>query len=170
MYKLIVTASIALFCSAMGIAQAQETFTNEEDALKLLNAYCSKFWSRQLLPNEVSYELKVYENDCELYFEVKDFFGCAPGETQPCLPKVMTTLTKISLENINVSACDSALILRGGKKCVATLSFMNTTGWNKQADFASSYTLPLNYTDSQLFNKWQSINRALVYLTQKCHE
>ncbi len=167
--RLIVLMAILVMGSASSMAQSKY-FKTEAEAISYLNKMCNKYWVKTMLKDEASFDIKVYTNDCDLYFEIKDYFECKPGDDKPCIPKVLNTLMKINMEEVTINGKSEEIILTGGKKAITTLSYINTTGWEQKAENSNTLTIPLQYKDATLKDINDKIKDAFIFMVAKCRD
>lgn len=161
---------LVLSLLAGGAIHAQSAyFSSEADAVKYINNMCSRFWLKTLAKDQASYQVTVYINDCDLYFDQKDFFDCKPTQEKPCMPLVLNTLIKVNLDAAVLDGESNQIVFNGGRKDVTTLAYWNTAGWEKKGEFSSTFSVQLDYNAPEVKENFAKLKAAFNFLVSKCH-
>ncbi len=158
----------AILVSHICLAQ-QRTFASANDAVKFINEMCNKYWMKNTSTNEISREINVYQQGCNLYFNEKSITGTKSTIDSPAKNQVNSVVVSVNLSKVKQSGNYTKVEFTGGKKDIITQSYRGNSQLNNKADFGNRYQVPLDYGNQLLKDNVYDMTVAIDFLMKGCH-
>ena len=157
--------ALTLFTYSASNAQDKK-FTSSAEAVKFINETCNKYWLVNTMKGDISREVTVYQDKCQLFFNEKSVMQTKPGTEGG---EMVNTLISVNLRRVKQVGNYGYIEFAGGKKDIVTVISKGNNELNNKGQYSGRYRVALDYSNQMLKNNLYDLTTAVDYLIKTCH-